>query len=91
MRKEFRAIVSGKVQMVMYRDFAQRNARARDIVGTVKNLPDKTVEVVAQGEENILLSYIARLNKGSFLSRVEDVRVEWREPSQHFESFSIVY
>lgn len=91
MRKEFRAIVSGKVQMVMYRDFAQRNARTRDVVGTVKNLPDKTVEVVAQGEETKLLSYIERLRKGSFLSRVEKVDVEWREPSHEFQGFSIVY
>ncbi len=77
--------------MVMYRDFAQRNARTRDITGTVKNLPNKTVEVVAQGEETKLLSYVERLKKGSFLSRVEEVKVEWREPSEEFQGFSIVY
>ena len=91
MRKEFRAIVRGRVQMVMYRDFAQRKARGLDIAGAVKNLPDKTVEVVAQGEEEKLNRYIEKLNRGSILSKVENVEIEWREPSQAFEGFKIVY
>ena len=91
MRKEFRALVRGRVQMVMYRDFAQRKARGLRIAGTVKNLPDKTVEVVAQGEENALEAYIKKLNRGSLLSRVEGVEVAWREPSPDFEGFKIIY
>ena len=91
MRKEFRGTARGRVQMVMYRDFAQRKARGLHIVGTVTNLPDKTVEVVAQGEEKDLEKYIAKLKRGSILSRVDGVEVEWREPSQSFEGFKIVY
>ena len=91
MRKEFRAIVHGKVQMVMYRDFAQRKARKHHIVGTVKNLPDKTVEVFAQGEEKELDEYIKKLNRGSILSRVDEVTIEWREPLGTFEGFKIIY
>lgn len=91
MRKEFRAIVRGKVQMVMYRDFAQRKARGLHIVGTVKNLPDKTVEVVAQGEEKDLEGYLKKLNRGSLLSRVENVEVKWQEPSLAFDGFKIIY
>ena len=91
MRKEFRGTVTGRVQMVMYRDFAQRKARGLHIVGTVKNLPDKTVEVFAQGEEKDLERYIEKLKRGSILSRVDDVALEWREPSSPFEGFKIVY
>lgn len=91
MQKEFRAIVSGKVQMVMYRDFAQRHATRHHIRGAVRNQPDKTVEVVAQGEEKDLDAYIKKLRRGSLLSRVDDVSVEWREPSRAFTSFTIVY
>lgn len=91
MKKELHAIVSGHVQMVMYRDFAQRKAKRHHLVGTVKNLPDKTVEVVAQGEEKDLEAYIEKLHKGSLLSRVDKVEVEWREPSAEFTGFKIVY
>lgn len=91
MRKEFHAIVSGKVQMVMYRDFAQRHAKKHHITGTVRNLPDKTVEVVAQGEEEDLEAYIKKLHRGSWLAKVKDVAVEWRELSAPTKSFTIVY
>ena len=91
MKKEFRAIVSGRVQMVMYRDFAQRKASRLRLSGTVRNLKDGTVEVVAQGEEKDLEAYIKKLNRGSILSSVSGVAVEWREPSATYEGFKIVY
>jgi acylphosphatase len=90
MIKEFRATVSGKVQMVMYRDFAQRKARGLRITGTVKNLKDGTVEVVDQGEEKNLEAYIQKLKRGSFFSRVDGVSLEWREPSVAYDSFKII-
>ena len=91
MFEEIRCIVSGRVQMVMYRDFAQRKAKGLEIVGTVKNLADGTVEVIAQGTPDQLKNYIEKLNEGSILSRVDGVAVEWRSPSNHFTDFTIVY
>ena len=87
--KEIVAIVRGRVQLVMYRDFACRKARRMGLQGYVKNLPDGTVEVVAQGKEGHLHKYIDLLQKGSLLSRVENVEVQWREPSMNFGNFSI--
>ncbi len=91
METELRAIISGRVQLVMYRDFACRNARRFGLVGTVRNLRDGTVEVVAQGERAKLERYISALRRGSPLSRVDQVDVEWREPAQNFKIFSIVF
>ena len=56
-----KAFIEGRVQMVMFRDFAQRKARSFDLVGWVKNLPDGSVEVVAQGEPDTLKQYIEAL------------------------------
>jgi acylphosphatase len=89
--EEFHAIVSGRVQMVMFRDFTQRHARRFGIVGTVHNLPDGMVEVVAQGSREALEYLIRDLHKGSLLSKVKEVRVEWRAPQKRFDSFEIVY
>ena len=66
---EFRAIVSGRVQMVMFRDFACRKARKIGVTGFVRNLPDGTVEVIAQGAKNNLEKLIVYLHKGSMLSK----------------------
>lgn len=90
-KKTIRAIVSGRVQMVMYRDFAQRKARSLGIVGTVCNLDNGTVEVVAQGTNDALNQYIKKLQKGSLLSHVEDVQVTWIESDAEFGEFDIVY
>jgi acylphosphatase len=88
--EEFRAIISGRVQMVMFRDFATRKARKVGVKGFVRNLADGTVEVVAQGEKAALERFIAYLHKGSILSRVEHVAAEWRTPQQNFDSFTLV-
>jgi acylphosphatase len=89
--EEFHAIVKGRVQMVMYRDFATRAAHKLGVAGRVRNLPDGTVEVVAQGERKNLETFIARLQKGPILARVDDVRVDWKTPHMAFDSFEILY
>lgn len=89
--EEIRCIVSGKVQGVMYRDFVARHARHLALTGYVKNTPDFTVEVVAQGHDDKLEKLIERLHKGPFLARVSKVDVEWREPSGTYRSFDIVF
>ena len=77
--------------MVMYRDFARRSARALGITGSARNLPDGAVEVVAQGEEDALRRFTARLERGPFLSRVERVEVYSRVPSERYDDFRIIY
>lgn len=77
--------------MVMFRDFIQRKARSLGIRGTVENLDNGSVEVVAQGREEQLEKLIAYLHKGPFLARVLRVDTEWREPSREFNGFSILY
>jgi acylphosphatase len=88
--KEFLAIVSGRVQMVMYRDFVERHARRYGVTGTVRNLAEGTVEVVAQGEAAALEKLLRDLHKGPLLAKVADVNVTWRDPQQKFDSFLIV-
>ena len=90
--EEFHAHVTGRVQMVMFRDFAQRKARGLKLVGSVQNLPDGSVEVVAQGERSILEQFLAKLQRGSLLSHVERVEAEWRPLSERqFDDFHIIY
>ena len=83
------AVVSGRVQMVMYRDFATRKARGLGLTGEVENLPDGTVRVIAEGEREALEKYIRKLWKGSIMSRVDHVAVEWKPATGAFSSFSI--
>ena len=79
------------MQMVMFRDFIQRKARSLGITGTVENMDDRSVRVVAQGAEDALETFIEHLHKGPFLARVIRVEAERREPTETFSDFKIVY
>lgn len=90
MKKRLEARVFGRVQLVMFRDFVQRNASQLSLTGCVWNEQDGSVRVIAEGEETSLLQLIKKLHRGSVLSRVESVEVEWKESSDGYEDFRIV-
>lgn len=87
---EVKCIVSGIVQIVMYRSFTERKALSLGLKGTVRNLNDGTVEVVAQGDKEKLEKLVEHLHGGSLFSRVDNVEVEWREPRENFADFRIL-
>jgi acylphosphatase len=91
MIKRFECTVSGRVQMVMFRDFTQRSARRLGLVGTVQNMPDGTVRVVAEGEEKMLLDLLEKLRVGPPFAKVERVDVVGKEATGEFTHFIIVY
>lgn len=89
MKKRMECHIIGRVQMVMYRDFARRAARARGITGFVRNEDDSSVAVVAEGEDAALRSYVEELHGGSMLSRVDAVDVTWKDATEEFKDFII--
>jgi acylphosphatase len=57
-------LVSGRVQGVGFRSFAQKRAREQKLVGWVRNLRDGRVELLAQGEEANLAILAKQLQEG---------------------------
>ena len=90
MDKALSAIVSGRVQMVMYRDYTRDRALELNLVGEVENVSDGTVRVYAEGAEEKINQFIDFLQKGSPLSKVEQVACEWGEPQGGFDTFVIL-
>lgn len=88
---ELQATVSGKVQGVRYRTYVQESATELGLVGYVRNLPNGTVEVVAQGMPDILKDFVEYLNEGSLLAKVEGVSVDWHSIRGTYTEFSILY
>ncbi len=83
-------VVRGRVQGVGFRYFTQEVAIEWGLTGWVRNLPDGSVEVYAQGPRSRLQSLRERLNEGPPLSRVESVVASWAAPSQVSPSFDIL-
>ena len=65
--------VRGKVQGVAYRFWTQRNARALDVTGWVRNDVDGSVEAFLQGSKDNVERLIERMRGGPPTARVESV------------------
>jgi len=83
--------VYGIVQGVFYRDFVKRTAKKNKIVGTVQNQKDGNVFICAEGEEEDLKTFLEKIRKGSFFSRIEKIEASWLPIQSNFTDFSIVY
>lgn len=83
------ARVHGAVHGVGYRFFARREALALDLVGYVRNLPDGTVEVGAEGALADLQAYLQRLQRGPSEAEVQWIDSSWTEATGVFTEFQI--
>jgi acylphosphatase len=88
---EIQCVVTGKVQGVAYRAYVQDSATQLELVGYVRNNPDGTVLVLAQGIPDILKSFVEYLHEGSLLAQVEGVAVEWGSPQATYTEFSVLH
>jgi acylphosphatase len=88
-RRRLQAVVSGRVQGVGFRDFVRHAAAGRGFTGYVRNGDDgRTVEVVAEGDENALTAFLDVLREGPRFARVEHVDFTWSDASDAFSRFS---
>lgn len=83
--------VSGRVQGVYYRKNARRSALGFGLTGWVKNLPDRRVEAVAEGERNRVEEFLRWCWEGPSMAIVRDLEVGWEAATGEFETFSIIY
>jgi len=84
-------IVSGRVQMVFYRDFTRREAEKLEITGYVKNLEDGNVEIVAEGDNNNLDKFVAACKKGPLMAFVKNVEMKEEKATNDFDGFDVRY
>lgn len=66
-------MVRGRVQGVGYRYFVLREANVLGVTGFARNLPDGSVEVVAEGADPALARLEERLREGPAFAHVQDV------------------
>lgn len=89
---QIHAFISGRVQGVGFRAFTLRNARRiGGINGSVKNLKDGRVELVAEGHKFQLDKLVRKIKHGPRAARVEEVKIEKRPFSGKYKKFEIVY
>lgn len=72
--------VTGLVQGVFYRVWAQGQARELGVSGWIRNCKDGSVEAHLTGEEDCVTRMIERMRRGPSNARVDDLVVEESEP-----------
>jgi acylphosphatase len=89
MRVARRYLVSGRVQGVGFRFFAQNVAQREGLTGLVRNLPDGRVEAIAEGDDESLQRFEAALWRGPSHARVEQVEIDSIGPTGRFLGFDV--
>ncbi|HEX8073207.1 MAG TPA: acylphosphatase [Pyrinomonadaceae bacterium] len=84
-----RYLISGQVQGVGYRFFAQRVAARHQVTGYVRNLADGRVEVLAEGAPAGVEAFKHDLSAGPDFSLVEHLEEINLEPTGQYKAFLI--
>ena len=82
-------LISGEVQGVGFRYFAQRSSARHQVRGYIKNLEDGRVEVHAEGSATAVDGFRLDLAAGPHHSRVTNIEELVLEPTGRYSAFRI--
>ena len=82
-------VISGEVQGVGFRYFAQRSAARHQVSGYVRNLADGRVEALVEGPPKAVEEFKHDLAAGPSYSRVEHLEETVLEPNGQYSEFRI--
>lgn len=83
--------VSGFVQGVLFRYETRRRAASRGVTGWVRNLHDRRVEAVFEGEKEAVEEMIEFCRRGPPSATVKNVEVRWETPTGEYKNFFVTY
>src|SRR5262245_58918909 len=82
--------VKGRVQGVGFRAHVEYSARQiGGLTGWVRNVGYNTVEAVVEGERDKVELFIEQMKQGPRMSRVDESKVEWEQPTGEYREFGV--
>jgi acylphosphatase len=88
-RKRLELVIRGRVQGVAFRWHARQRARELGVTGWVRNQPDGSVRLLAEGEPERLDLLLAWAGRGPDHARVDHVETFWGEAGGRHAGFEI--
>lgn len=88
-QQRLHVLVHGRVQGVSFRAYTVDEANRLGVVGWVRNLPDRTVEVMAEGSTRQLQQLLTWLYRGSPAAHVTQVEANWYPAVGDFTAFTL--
>ena len=89
--KRVHIFVKGRVQGVFFRAYTEQEAKKLALTGWVRNCPDASVEIMAEGPENSLEELVKWCYKGSLGSKVESVEKTFEDATGEFTEFKTIH
>lgn len=89
MRVNYEIRVHGRVQGVGFRYYARSRALEFNLTGYARNLPGKIVEIVVEGENYDLDTFVDHLRIGPPLARVTNVTISESNYTGSYPGFDI--
>jgi len=83
-------LYSGRVQGVGFRYTARTVASGFEITGSVRNLPDGRVELMAEGDDAEIEAFRAAIRGTMLAGFIRDESIEWADAQNEFRGFEIV-
>jgi acylphosphatase len=83
--------IRGRVQGIFYRASARQEAKRLGLTGWVRNCPDGSVELLAQGPRPLCEELLRYCHEGPPGAQVDEIDVSWGEPSAECAGFDIRY
>ena len=80
---------SGHVQGVGFRYSVKQLSLEFDVTGSVKNLPDGRVELVAEGERDELETFQAAIPDAGLRRFIRETQSHWSEGTGEYRGFDI--
>jgi acylphosphatase len=87
----FRATIRGAIQGVNFRLYTKYQAVRLNVTGWVRNQPDGSVQVLAQGRTSTLHEFIALLKEGPDIANVTDVDINWIPTGEIRNDFRVLW
>ena len=88
-RMRMMVLYAGRVQGVGFRYTTRTVAAGFDVCGTVRNLPDGRVELIAEGERAELEAFREAIRDEGLAANIRDEAVTWSEAQGGFRGFEI--
>ena len=82
---------SGMVQGVGFRFTIRRIAEQYEVTGFVKNLPDGCVKVVAEGDREVVESFMNAICNSTLCDYIRNVEKEWEPATEEYKEFKIEF
>lgn len=81
--------IDGFVQGVNFRYYTRQRAASLGLAGWVRNCPDGSVEIVAQGDAESVEALVNWARHGPSMARVDRFEIEEQDPDPHLTTFSV--